>query len=91
MAGTSPAMTDRGTLDLRRRLQIFSPSFSKFLWFQCQAFPRNVLAVLWDFKGLRGFQIHFDIFQISGLSGGLNNTLRVGNVLGIVEGDMQTR
>jgi hypothetical protein len=49
------------------------------------------LAVLWDFKGLRGFQIHFDIFQISGLSGGLNNTLRVGNLLGIVEGDMQTR
>jgi hypothetical protein len=29
------------------------PSFSKYLWFQCQAFPKNVLAVLWDFKGLQ--------------------------------------
>jgi hypothetical protein len=29
------------------------PNISKEVWFQCQAFPRNVLAVLWDFKGLQ--------------------------------------
>jgi hypothetical protein len=29
------------------------PSFSKEMRFQCQAFPRNVFAVLWDFKGLQ--------------------------------------
>jgi hypothetical protein len=29
------------------------PSFSKFLWFQCQAFPKNVLAVLRNFNGLQ--------------------------------------
>jgi hypothetical protein len=28
-------------------------NISKEMWFQCQAFPRNVLAVLWDFKGLQ--------------------------------------
>ena len=36
-----------------RSLQAFSPSFSKNLWFQCQAFPKNVLAVLWDFNRLQ--------------------------------------
>ena len=37
------------------RLQISTeqkPSISKNLWFQCQAFPKNVLGFLWDFKGL---------------------------------------
>jgi hypothetical protein len=29
-----------------------------------QAFPNKVLAVLWDFKGLQGFQTSFDAFQI---------------------------
>jgi hypothetical protein len=33
------------------------PSFSKNLWFQCQAFPKNVLGVLWDFNGLWILQI----------------------------------
>jgi hypothetical protein len=28
------------------------------VWFQCQAFPRNVLAVLGYFKGLLQLQIH---------------------------------
>ena len=29
-----------------------------------QAFPKKTLAVLWDFKGLQGFQTSFDAFQI---------------------------
>jgi hypothetical protein len=29
-----------------------------------QAFPNKALAVLWDFKGLQGFQTSFDAFQI---------------------------
>ena len=29
-----------------------------------QAFPKKTLAVLWDFKGLHGFQTSFDAFQI---------------------------
>jgi len=29
-----------------------------------QAFPKKSLAVLWDFKGLQGFQPSFDAFQI---------------------------
>ena len=29
-----------------------------------QAFPKKSLAVLWDFKGLQGFQTSFDVFQI---------------------------
>src|SRR5271155_537416 len=29
-----------------------------------QAFPKKSLAVLWDFKGLQGFQTSFDAFQI---------------------------
>src|SRR5277367_868123 len=29
-----------------------------------QAFPIKSLAVLWDFKGLQGFQTSFDAFQI---------------------------
>src|ERR1700677_3833811 len=29
-----------------------------------QAFPNKSLAVLWDFKGLQGFQTSFDAFQI---------------------------
>src|SRR3984957_10509815 len=29
-----------------------------------QAFPKKSLAVLWDFKGLQGFQTSFDGFQI---------------------------
>jgi hypothetical protein len=29
-----------------------------------QAFPNKPLAVLWDFKGLQGFQTSFDAFQI---------------------------
>jgi hypothetical protein len=28
-----------------------------------QAFPNKSLAVLWDFKGLQGFQTSFDAFQ----------------------------
>jgi hypothetical protein len=30
-----------------------SANISKEVWFQCQAFPRNVLAVLCDFNGLQ--------------------------------------
>src|SRR5277367_874846 len=33
-----------------------------------QAFPKKSLAVLWDFKGLQGFQTSFDAFQIFLLS-----------------------
>jgi hypothetical protein len=40
-------------------LQAFLPSFSKYLRFQSQAFPRNVLAVLGDFNGLQPIQIYF--------------------------------
>ena len=29
-----------------------------------QAFPKKSLAVLWDFRGLQGFQTSFDAFQI---------------------------
>src|SRR6202451_3883792 len=29
-----------------------------------QAFPKKSLAVLWDFKGLQGFQTSYDAFQI---------------------------
>jgi hypothetical protein len=29
-----------------------------------QAFPNKSLAVLWDFRGLQGFQTPFDAFQI---------------------------
>src|SRR5580700_6697820 len=29
-----------------------------------QAFPKKSLTVLWDFKGLQGFQTSFDAFQI---------------------------
>jgi hypothetical protein len=47
-----------------RSLQAFYPSFSKHLWFQPQAFPRNVLAVLGDFNGLRGIQIRNEGVQI---------------------------
>jgi hypothetical protein len=44
-----------------------SKPFSKLLqkwrvWLQ--AFPNKALAVLWDFKGLQGFQTSFDAFQI---------------------------
>jgi hypothetical protein len=35
-----------------RRLQAFSKPFQISAIF-CQAFPKNVLAVLWDFKGLQ--------------------------------------
>jgi hypothetical protein len=38
--------------DTRRGSKLF-PSISKFLWFQCQAFPKIVLVVLWIFKGLQ--------------------------------------
>src|ERR1700678_1078350 len=37
------------------------PSFSKDLWFQCQAFPKNVLAVLWDFKDLQASKSKVDV------------------------------
>jgi hypothetical protein len=40
-------------------LQAFLASFSKEMRFQCQAFPKNSLAVLWDFKGLRPLQTDF--------------------------------
>jgi hypothetical protein len=52
-----------------RRGGIKAPSkpFSKLLqksrvWLQ--TFPNKALAVLWDFKGLQGFQTFFDAFQI---------------------------
>jgi hypothetical protein len=32
--------------------KLFS-NVSKEVWFQCQAFPKNPLVVLWDFKGLQ--------------------------------------
>src|SRR5271163_2782388 len=44
-----------------------SKPFSKFLQKSrvlLQAFPKKSLAVLWDFKGLQGFQTSFDAFQI---------------------------
>ena len=44
-----------------------SKSFSKLLQNSrvlLQAFPNKALAVLWDFKGLQGFQTSFDAFQI---------------------------
>jgi hypothetical protein len=44
-----------------------SQAFSKLLQnsrVSLQAFPNKALAVLWDFKGLQGFQTSFDAFQI---------------------------
>ena len=44
-----------------------SKPFSKLLQnsrVSLQAFPNKVLAVLWDFKGLQGFQTSLDAFQI---------------------------
>ena len=41
----------------------FLPSLSKEVWFQRQTFPRNVLAVLWDFKGLRWIQMRLWFLQ----------------------------
>jgi hypothetical protein len=44
-----------------------SKPFSKLLQnsrVSLQAFPNKALAVLWDFKGLQGFQTSFDAFQI---------------------------
>src|SRR6202795_4819718 len=44
-----------------------SKPFSKLLQnsrVSLQAFPKKSLAVLWDFKGLQGFQTSFDAFQI---------------------------
>jgi hypothetical protein len=44
-----------------------SQPFSKLLQnsrVSLQAFPNKALAVLWDFKGLQGFQTAFDAFQI---------------------------
>ena len=44
-----------------------SKPFSKLLQnsrVSLQAFPNKALAVLWDFKGLQGFQTAFDAFQI---------------------------
>src|SRR6202167_5423328 len=35
------------------KVACFAPSFSK-----------QIFAVLWDFKGLQGFQTSFDVFQI---------------------------
>jgi len=64
-ASTKPSVGAR----LRRRSSVSAslsklfgvpmPSFCKDLWTQCQAFTRNTLAVLWDFKGLRGPQTDF--------------------------------
>src|ERR1700677_1639652 len=49
--------------------EIMEPSkpFSKLLQKSrvlLQAFPKKSLAVLWDFRGLQGFQTSFDAFQI---------------------------
>jgi hypothetical protein len=44
-------------------LQAFFQAFPKLACF-VQAFPNKVLAVLWNFKGLQGFQTSFDGFQI---------------------------
>ena len=44
-----------------------SKPFSKLLQnsrVSLQAFPNKALAVLWDFKGLQGFQTSIDAFQI---------------------------
>jgi hypothetical protein len=44
-----------------------SKTFSKLLQNSrvlLQAFPNKSLAVLWDFRGLQGFQTSFDAFQI---------------------------
>jgi hypothetical protein len=49
------------------QLQIFKepmPNNSKYLWFQRQAFPKNVLAVLWNFNGLSGSKSKNNILQI---------------------------
>jgi len=40
-----------------------------------QAFPNKALAVLWDFKGLQGFQTSFDAFQIFRLGPALSAAL----------------
>jgi hypothetical protein len=40
------------------------PSISKKVRFQCQAFPRNVLAIFCDFKGLHGCKPKIMFLQI---------------------------
>jgi hypothetical protein len=58
------------------------PSFSKYLWFQCQAFPRNVLAVLCDFKRLQDskskmmFLQTFAVSQRRDAAGGRSDVVR---------------
>jgi hypothetical protein len=39
------------------------PSISKEVWFQCQVFPKNLLAVLWDFNDLQWMQTQLHTFQ----------------------------
>ena len=45
-------------------LQAFFPSFSKTRVFCSKLFQIKLWSVLWDFKGLQGFQTSFDGFQI---------------------------
>jgi hypothetical protein len=52
---------------MAKQLQIFwaqMPNISKFPWFQCQAFPRNVLGVSWDFNSLRASKSKSDLLQV---------------------------
>jgi hypothetical protein len=51
----------------RGGIKALSKPFSKLLQKSrvlLQTFPNKALAVLWDFKGLQGFQTSFDAFQI---------------------------
>ena len=56
-----------GTSQRWRRIKAPSKPFSKLLQnsrVSLQAFPNKTLAILWDCKGLQGFQMSFDAFQI---------------------------
>jgi hypothetical protein len=61
------------------------PSFSKDLWFQCQAFPKLSLAVLWDSKGLRVSKFNFDVFQTFRFRSEFKNAPHEPKPVGIVE------
>jgi hypothetical protein len=52
--GAPTALRDRlpGPLAPQVAPKLFS-NISKEVWLQCQAFTRNALAVLWDFKRLQ--------------------------------------
>ena len=60
----APGSTRFNAFLLYKSRQIYAepmPSISKFLWFQCQAFPKKALGVLWDFKVLQGSKSENDV------------------------------